>query len=267
MLNRDVRYGQGADSDSLSLWVGRFKPDPRDRLRLFCFPYAGGSAQIYFDWRDPLAEIVDVLPVQLPGRGSRLSEVPFNNITLLVEAISQAIIPHLDKPFAFFGHSMGALLSFELARSLRRNGRPTPVHLFVSGCSAPHVRSADGPVHQLPDESLIEKLRTLNGTSSDVLESNELIKILLPSLRADFEICETYHYTPEPKFDFPVTVLAGLEDKECPLPEMEAWKELTDNEYSVHLFPGDHFFLHPCMSMVMKIIARKMQSFHGNRSK
>jgi surfactin synthase thioesterase subunit len=131
----------------------------------------------------------------LPGRKDRLHEAPFTRLPPLVQALSGAIFPYLDKPFAFFGHSMGALIAFELVRHLRRQQRPTPVHLFVSGHGAPELDTPRSPIHQLPHHAFIEELCRLNGTPDEVFKNEELLELLLPALRADFAVCEEYVYT------------------------------------------------------------------------
>src|SRR2546421_132109 len=145
-------------------WFPRLQSNPEANLRLFCFPYAGGSSRLFYRWQEGLPASVEVVPVELPGRGMRLSQPPFANLRPMVQAIVEAIAPRLDKPFAFFGHSMGALISLELARALRREHGREPVHLFVSGRRAPHLPETLPPMHDLPEAEFIEGLRGLNGT-------------------------------------------------------------------------------------------------------
>ncbi len=146
--------------------------------------------------------------MQLPGRESRLRDPCFTGLEPLV----QALPPYLDMPYAFFGHSLGALIGFELARALVRESRPGPVHLFVSDHSAPQIQNPDPPIHQLPEPDFIKKLRHLNGTPGEVLQHAELMALLLPVLRADFAINETYVYIPGSLLDCPISAFGGLQD-------------------------------------------------------
>ena len=176
-------------------WIACRKPRPQARLRLFCFPYAGGGASIFRTWPDGLPADVEVCPVQLPGRGTRLMERPFTQLSPLVEALAQALLPLLDKPFAFFGHSLGALVSFELARHLRRQYGVHPVRLFVSACRAPQIPHRDRPIHTLPEAEFLAELRRLNGTPAEVLEHEELMRDrtsrLAGGFRAVRNLCRT----------------------------------------------------------------------------
>ncbi len=180
-----------------SAWVRFPKPNPQARLRLFCFPYAGGGAVSFRTWPLGLPDDVEICSVELPGRGTRLSERPFTRLSPLLQTMAPALLSLLDKPFAFFGHSMGGLVSFELTRLLRREYDLSPVHLFVSGRRAPQVQDLEPPLHTLPDPAFLEELRRLNGTPQAVLENVELRQVVLPILQADFAVIDTYEYTSE----------------------------------------------------------------------
>ncbi|HEX2093650.1 MAG TPA: thioesterase domain-containing protein, partial [Longimicrobiaceae bacterium] len=180
---------------ALDPWVVRRPLNPHTRLRLFCFPYAGGGASIFRTWSQSLPPEVDVCPVQLPGRESRLREPPFDRLLPLVRTLADVLAPYMDLPFALYGYSNGALMSFELARELRRRGMRGPVHLFVAACPAPHLPDKDPPIHALPDVELIREIRRLNGTPEEILQNEELMTLLIPLLRADSAIHETYVYT------------------------------------------------------------------------
>lgn len=143
-------------SSKPNAWLGWPKPNPLAQMRLFCFPYAGGSAMIYRNWPDQLIGDVEVCSVNLPGRAKRLREQPFTKLSPLVRELVPAIRPFLDKPFAFFGHSMGALISFELARQLRHENAPAPAQLFLSGRNAPHLADSDSPTFDLPDKEFVQ---------------------------------------------------------------------------------------------------------------
>lgn len=247
-------------TSTINRWIKYRKTNPQASLRLFCFPYAGGGAQIFRDWSDRLPPTIEVCPVELPGRGSRIAETPFTQLLPLVEAIADGISPLLDRPFAFFGHSMGALISFELARYLRRQQHPGLAHLFVSSRPAPQLTDQDPPTHNLPEAELIKKLRWLKGTPKAVLADPELMQLLLPVLRADFAICETYVYTPEPPLSCPITALGGWRDPATKLGTLQAWRQQTTAAFAKQIFLGNHFFLHSAQSPLLKFLTEKLQA-------
>src|SRR5215217_254651 len=182
-------------------WLVKRKPNRRASVRLFCFPYAGGGDSIFRSWQESLSDTIEVCPVQLPGRGSRIAEPPYTEMDQLVRAAGQAIAPYLDKPFALFGHSMGALIAFEFARYLRKEYSAEPVHLFVSGRPSPQSTSEPLDLDQL-DTELPEILSSRNGRPAQSLKDPELMELVLPMLRADLALCESYSYAPEPPFSF-----------------------------------------------------------------
>jgi medium-chain acyl-[acyl-carrier-protein] hydrolase len=173
----------------------------------------------------------------------------------LVQAAAEHLRPYFDMPFAFFGHSMGALISFELARLLRREGRDQPRHLFLSGSNAPQLCSTDRPIHDLPTTELIEELRRLNGTPREVLEHPELMALMLPIIRADMAVCETYAYKPEPPLDSAISAFGGLQDLEVPREGVRAWETQTTTSFAMWMFEGDHFFLHHAQPQMLRIIS------------
>ena len=182
-------------------------------------------------------------------------ERPLTRMPDLVEAISQAILPYLDKPFAFFGHSLGAIVSFEVSRLLRRVHQREPQHLFVSGSGAPQTSDTGQALHDLPDRKFLKGLREFNGTSREILENSELMQLLLPTLRADFAISETYVYASEPPLDCPVTAFGGLQDYGVSRKRLEAWRSQTNGAFSLRMFAGDHFFLHNARPLLQALAA------------
>jgi medium-chain acyl-[acyl-carrier-protein] hydrolase len=243
---------------AVSPWLSPARPNPNAALRLFCFPYAGGSAQIYRSWSKRLPTSVEVCAVQLPGRGNRLREPPFTDLHTLVRALAEALLSYLDKPFAFFGHSMGALIGFELAQRLRERASPGPIQLFVSGHRAPQLER-DGPTtYDLPEPELLAELRRMNGTPREVLEHPELIQLMLPLLRADFEVVQTYLYAPRPPLDSPITAFGGLRDEDVSREQLARWREQTTAEFSLHMLPGDHFFIQTSETLLLEVLSRKL---------
>lgn len=228
-------------------------------MRLFCFPYAGGSSLLFGKWKNILPKQIEVCPVELPGRFSQMQIPPFTCMEPLVSAIATSILPSLDKPFAFFGHSMGGLVSFELARLLRAKYNIQPAYLFISGRHAPQIPSPASPIHDLPEPEFIAQLRRLNGTPQAVLENAELMQILIPILRADFAVLENYTYIDEPPSDCAITLFGGLEDKEVSYNQLEAWRDMTTSSFHLQMFRGDHFFLHSAQHLLLQSIAQKLE--------
>ena len=242
-------------TEMITPWLSCPRPNREAQLRLFCFPYAGGGDQVYRTWADKLP-IVETYLIQMPGRGTRLLERPFTNLLDLSKSLAGAILPCLDKPFVFFGHSMGAMVSFELARQLRRR-RLEPIHIFASGCHAPQLPDSI-TIHDLPESELIKELHRLNGTPKDVLENGELLTIILPILRADCMITETYVYINEPPLNCPITVFGGLRDPLVEREELEAWRQQTNASFSLRMLDGDHFFLHTSERLLLSILSREL---------
>lgn len=230
-------------SASSSAWVSIPKPNPYARMRLFCFPYAGGSSFLFHRWNQQLPNSVEVCPVQLPGRGTRTHEPPFDAVQPLIENLGPAIHPFLQQPFAFFGHSMGATIAFELALYLRREYGLLPSHLFVSGRRAPQIPRDEPPIYNLPHDEFISELRRLDGTPLEVLEHPELMELMMPLLRADFALVDTYNYRPEPPLECGITAYGGMQDQEVSCDELKAWQRQTRSAFRLQMMPGGHFFV------------------------
>lgn len=229
--------------DKKQTWIAYRKPQPDATVRLFCFPYAGAGAALYRQWQDKMPPTVEVCPVQLPGREGRVTDQPFDRIEPLVRTLTDVLQPYLDLPFAFFGHSMGALISFVLARNLRRENMVLPVHLFLSAYQAPPRPGKLPPISHLPKNEFIDGLRRFNQTPEEVLQTPELLELLLPTLRADFSIYENYLYQEEPPLDCPITAFGGQDDEWVDREDLQAWGEHTNKSCDVHLIPGGHFFV------------------------
>jgi medium-chain acyl-[acyl-carrier-protein] hydrolase len=177
----------------------------------------------------------------------------------LVNALAHGIVSYADRPFVFLGHSMGALVAFELACKLREDGPYTPSHLFVSARRAPHFLPAGARLHKLPDCELMAELRRLNGTAPPILNDEHLMRLLLPIVRADFEVCETYTYDNSRRpLNCPITAFAGLDDPHLGPDEMEAWRDYSTSSFDLLKFPGDHFFLQTTKHLVISAILEKL---------
>lgn len=250
---------RGAASAVRTPWLTRVRCPPAASCRLFCFPYAGGSAGIYANWSRLLGPEIEVCAIRLPGRAERLREPPFTRMEPLVDALASAMAQCSDRPCAFFGHSMGAMVSFEVARTLRARGERQPSHLLLSACAAPTATRRRRPCHQLSDDALVEELRRLNGTPAEALATPEILDCLLPAIRADFEVMETYCYRPAPPLDVPITVIGGTQDPDVSPEELAAWGVESTVGYSLRMLAGDHFFLHsaeqPLAGIVRALLA------------
>lgn len=225
-----------------SPWLLRRTPRDDARARLFCLPFAGGSASAYRDWGERLPTWLEVLPVELPGHGMRLGEPPIPDLLPLVEAILLGLAPWMDRPFALFGHSMGALLAFEATRLLRARRGPQPVLLAVSGYRAPHLPDPEEPIGRLSADEMLARLTRLGGMPPEVLRSQELLQLLVPVFRADFNITDAWTSPDEPPLETPMLVLGGLHDPRAPRPTLEAWARHSAGPLSLVMFPGDHFY-------------------------
>jgi surfactin synthase thioesterase subunit len=225
-------------------WFPNIEQTAGARLRLFCFPYAGGGASVFRNWGERMPDGVAVVPVRLPGRESRTQEQPVDRIGGLVDAVVDAIQPYIDSPFALFGHSMGAMIGFELARCLRRRSQRLPAALLVAAARAPQFRKDHVPSAAPSEEEFLREIRELEGAPREVLENEELLKYLLPALKADSMLGRMYVYHEEPPLDIPIRAYVGAEDKRLPIDVIEAWKQQTTRSFALREFPGGHFFVH-----------------------
>lgn len=222
-------------------WLVNFTQRPHATSRLICFSHAGGGAVGYRAWAAHLPPTVDLCAVRLPGRETRLREAAYTDWMVMVSELVDTL--PLDKPFAFFGHSMGALVAFEMARLLQKRGLPSPTHLFLSGRQAPQMPSKFGSLHHLPDEQFMHAVgKKYGGIPDAVLQHEELVELIRPILRADLTLVETYQHRDEPPLDCPIIALGGLEDAPDRA-DLAAWRVHTSVEFNLHLFPGGHFYL------------------------
>jgi len=240
-----------------SPWLPSRKTNSRAKVRLLCFPYAGGSEVAYRTWQQNMPDSMEVLPIQLPGRGVRTSEPLFTRLAPMVLALTQSLVNEMDLPFALFGHSMGGLIAFEFARSLRRERQPLPVHLFISAKCCPQP-AAEAPAAELSESQLIEALWRYEGTPAEVLDNPELMQVLMPVLQADMELCKTHVCEPEPPLECPITAFGGLEDPVSGRPCLEGWRQHTTGPFKLRMLPAGHFFLKTWEKAVLEIIFREL---------
>ncbi|MBM3779487.1 MAG: thioesterase [Acidimicrobiia bacterium] len=211
--------------------------------RVFCLPHAGAGASTFRTWASELPAELQLCAVQLPGRENRLGEPPIDDARTLARDLAAALQPFLDRAFVVFGHSMGALLAFELACELRRRNLPQPARLFLAAHRAPHLPFDQTAVHQLDPRAFRAELRRLEGTPDAVLANEELMQIAEPILRADFKLCETYVYEPVAPLDIPLSVFGGERDAKVPAAVLEPWRDHTCSSMSLRVLPGGHLFL------------------------
>ena len=227
-----------------NIWLPLFDPVPGASARLFCFPYAGGSAQVYRTWHQPLQPACEVCAVQPPGRWNRHREPPVSDLAVLVDSAIRGFSHDLGDRFALFGHSVGALVAFEFARGLRARGLPEPEHLFVSGRRAPHIRVAEPAIETLSDYALIALVsERYGGIPEQVLRDRDMLAMAIPLLRADLRLDQGYVHEPQPPLSCPITMFHGSHDLTTSGFNLAAWREHTTAGFEIHTLPGGHFFI------------------------
>jgi surfactin synthase thioesterase subunit len=230
------------------------------RMRLYCFPYAGGGTASFQQWQAQCDPAIQVCPLQLPGRGARFGETPYSDWPSLIADLGQMLRSQGTLPFAFFGHSFGALVAFELTRYCQQHQLAMPQLLMVSGSAAPQNRGADRDLANLDDNALIESLKEYKGTPPEVLEHRELMELLLPTIRADFNLVSAYRYRPSHLLNIPITVFAGRQDTEIELEQVNAWQAETHRPATIYWCDGDHFFIHSERTKVLAHVNRQLHS-------
>lgn len=244
-----------SDSSTSNPWYVCPHPKSGAETRLIFFPYAGGGPSVFSKWLIVLPDSLEGYVAHYPGRGSRYQEPPIKSLTILVDSLYQSIQPLLDKPFVFYGHSLGGLVAFELILRLRKNNLPQPAILFVSACDAPHLYDPDPLIHTLTDVEFITALQEFNGTPAELLNDPDIMKLLLPMLRADFEAIENYrHDLNESPVHIPIIAFGGLDDRRVSREHLEGWAKHTSIRFSSRYFSGDHFFLNASRELILESI-------------
>jgi medium-chain acyl-[acyl-carrier-protein] hydrolase len=239
-----------------SKWILRPRPNAAARFRLFCFPYAGGGSSAYRSWAAELPAEVELCLVQMPGRESRWKDTPFLNMTDLIGAVHDGLREHFDRPYAFFGHSLGGLVSFELARALRASGSRLPAHLFVSAHRAPQLPNPHPEMRHLDDDAFVDEIkRRYGGIPQAVLDTPDLLELVLPCLRADFTVFETYEYRDGAQLDIPISAFGGTSDGYVKREAIAEWASQTSQPFALRMLPGDHFYLQNERAAVLASIA------------
>lgn len=244
----------------MSDWIAYTRERPDARLNLFCFPFAGGAASVFRNWQDSLPEAVEVHAIQLPGRETRMQEGLLENIVPIVNGLIEPIgAMTAERPAVFFGHSMGTLVAFELIRALRKRNASLPLHFFAGGRRSPRLTGRFPDIHDLPHDELIQAMRRYGGTPDAILNDPEMMELLLPIIRADFKVLETYHYAAEAPLDLPLTVYGGSADIRTTKAELRAWSAETTGAFALRMFAGEHFFINTHRAEVIAALRADLQ--------
>lgn len=237
-------------------WILKPRPNADARFKLFCFPYAGGGSSAYRTWTADLPADVELCLVQLPGRESRWKDAPFLGMADLIATAHDGLREHFDRPYAFFGHSLGGLVAFELARALRASGSRGPSHLFVSAHRAPQLPNPHPEMRHLDDGLFVDEIkRRYGGIPQAVLDTPDLLQLVLPCLRADFTVFETYQYLDGPRLEVPISAFGGTTDGYVKREALAEWAAQTSQPFSLRMLPGDHFYLQNDRAAVLASIA------------
>lgn len=240
-------------------WLTCYKANPNAKVRLFCFPYAGGSASVFHSWLQWLPEWVELHIVQLPGRAERMAEPNIKNMKEYIQGIKSELVALTDKPYVLFGHSMGALAAFEALVMLYEAKLPKPDHCIFSAALSPHRQNRMKPISGLPQQAFVEELKKLNGTPEQVFNTPGLLDFCLPYIRADFSVVEAFRTEFSGLLPSKSTVIYGSEDK-MNHNDMQEWQSFFTQEIDIKAFTGDHFFIHN-EDNVIKVIEELLMSF------
>ena len=248
-------------------WLTCSKAKEQTVMRLFCFPYAGGGASIFKNWQVYLPNNLEMWAIKLPGRENRVREAPFNDWTSLIENTLKILLPLLDKPYIFFGHSFGARIAYELTKWLQENNRPLPKLLIISACRAPHIPTAEPYLYNLPKNQFIESIRRMNGTPKEFLENDKLFGMMEATLRSDMKLAELWQDSFATQLKVPINIFSGKNDFTDPFSKMQEWQKYTSEQFCSHEFLGDHFFLHSHEDLLVKTIGELVENLHDVTNK
>ncbi|MBC2578803.1 thioesterase II family protein [Clostridium sp. DJ247] len=224
------------------------------KVKLFCIPHAGGSAAVYSKWKKYINPSIEICPIELAGRGKRFNENLYNNINEIVEDIYEIIKNNLQTDYAFFGHSMGSLIAYELTYHIMKLKNKSPKHIFFSGKKAPHIMYKNRLIHTLSDIEFKNRILEFSGTPKEVFENRDMLNIFAPILRADLGIFETYKYVEKHcKLDCNITIINGKND-DLTINDISGWKQHTSKSCSIYLFNGGHFYLNENLEALISII-------------
>ena len=245
-------------ANTANRWLERSGGRGLLRLRIFCFPHAGSGTRIFRSWADELPLNFEVCAIRLPGRESRYSEPAFRQLEPMVESLVPALQPFLDIPFVMFGHSMGALLAYEVTRRLLTINAVEPVALFVSAHRAPQLPTRHRALHDLPRDQLIAELKALHDAPVEAFDDEDFIDVVLPTLRGDLELAETYKFVDGPMLSCPVIAMGGTFDASVVPEELDRWRAITEGSFKLLLFEGDHFFVDNPSTSFLPVLRREL---------
>ncbi len=248
-----------------NIWLPRID-QPDAKIQLFCLPHAGGGSAVYHRWRRWLPAEIGLLPVKLPGREGRFQEAAVDRMSAMIDALWQHVVPTIRAPFALYGHSMGGMIAFELARRLSAEGT-CPAYLFVSACRAPHLMSRERTLHTLPDGAMIEALVRDYGRGGQAGEDElAMMGALAATIRADLKLLETYEYQAGPPLACPICAISATEDQMVSAAQVNEWRTHTAGGFSLRTVPGHHFFLRDEESFLARLVSGKLMPLVANAS-
>ncbi|MFI6108975.1 thioesterase II family protein [Streptomyces sp. NPDC051310] len=256
--------GHPAADPAVSRWIRQFHPAPQAPVRLLCLPHAGGSASAYYALSKALAPQVEVLAVQYPGRQDRRQEPLLDSIDALRAGLAEELAPWRDRPLALFGHSMGAVLAYEVARTLCGDAGAPPVHLFVSGRGGPE-QQVELALDQMDDRAMVTALDDLGGTDMRFLDDEDVLRLVAPAIRSDYRAVRTYRHVPGPPLPCPITALVGDRDAMAPVGVVEPWGAHTSADFRMEVFPGGHFYLAENLGEVQRLVYDRLTGAHSVR--
>jgi len=249
---------------SVDSWIHSVSYNPNAKLRLFCFHYSGGNANIFNAWARSFPNEIEIFAIQLPGRMNLMHLKPFQQFDDLIPPLCEQLLPYLkEKPFVFFGHSLGALIGYSLSHYLLEKHHISPQILLVSACASPSVRNSGEPIHLLPEKAFMEKLHAYHDIDNDeirqLFQNREFMQFMMPILRADFSLSATYGYVKKHPLHFPIFAYGGDNDSQVSLDEIKAWNIETRNVFEYSIFPGDHFFINNQQPVFLKTLVSDLQ--------